>query len=193
MSRKARVIGMLVALAVGGVVGYWATQESWSAEIILAVGALYVSIGGFIVAIWEIIRAATATEESTRAVDETLDEIARRRLETLLAHLRHATHSLEQANTYTDDVGAGRALDMWRDFAFDAEGALRRLFPDEHAVLSALQESIELGPNVKTKLREAQEQPLTPITANCLAAMERACNLLAPLLSGDVITMPRER
>jgi hypothetical protein len=80
---------------------------------------------------------------------------------------------------------------MWRDFGFDAEGALQRLFPEKHAVLSALQEAIELGPSVKTKLREASGQQLTPITGDCLVAMEKACNQLAPLLSGQGSTIRR--
>lgn len=182
MTPKAWQYGRLVALIVAAGIIAWAVKESWSAEVCLGVAALYVAIGGFVIAIAEIRRAADVTTATERAIKRTLKGVATSRLAVTITQLRQTVDDLEQATDDGDHIGARRAINAWRNLASEAQGPLRKRFPDNAAVISALDRSIELGQSIKGKLSEADGQPLRPITGECLVAMEQISNQLAALL-----------
>lgn len=182
MTPKAWLFGALGATVVALVLIILAVTESWSSEISLGVAAVYISICGFAIAIVEIRRATTVTRATEHAIRHTLKVVAAGHLAIAITQLRHTVDDLEQATDDKDAVGARRAVNAWRNLASEARGPLRKQFPNDAAMIPALDRSIELGQHVKGKLSEAGDQPLRPITGECLAAMEQVSNQLAALI-----------
>lgn len=181
-AKAAWLIGGVVALAVAVLLVVRGIEESWSAEIILAVGALYVSIGGFVIAIAEIHRARSVSQATEMAIQGTLNVVAAGHLAVTVTHLRHAVDELEIATNDNKTDGALDAVNTWRNLIVDARGPFRRQFPSSTDVLDAIQHSLNLGQQVKGKLSEAEDRPLRPITGECLASMEQVANDLGELV-----------
>jgi hypothetical protein len=181
-AKAAWFVGGLVAVVVAIALVVRGLEERWGAETCLGVAALYVSLGGFAIAIAEIHRAATVSEATEQAIKHTLKVVAAGHLAITITHLRHTVDDLEQATDARDSVGARRAINAWRNLASEARGPLRKQFPKDATVIPALDRSIELGQHVKGKLSEAENEPLRPITGECLAAMEQVSNDLAALI-----------
>jgi hypothetical protein len=160
----------------------WGANESWSSEVCLGVAALYISIGGFAIAIAEIRRAATVTTATEDAIKRTLTGVRASRLGITITQLRQAVTDLEQATIDKDAVGARRAVNSWQYLAAEARGPLGKRFPKEQDLMASLTQSLELGQGIKGKLAEAEGQPLWPITEPVLTAMALVSNELAALL-----------
>jgi hypothetical protein len=182
MSAKTWRLGGVVALLLALGVAEWALQEDWSAEIVLAVVAVYVSVLGFAVAILEIRRATTVSRATDEAVKKTLTGVAASRLGITITQLRQAVEDLEQATILMDTAGARRAVNSWRNLASEVQAPLQKRFPADTAVISALHRSIEEGQLIKGTLATMKKEPLWPVTKNCLSSMETVGNRLAALL-----------
>ena len=135
MASKSWVVAFCVGVIVAVALFAWAVKEAWSAEIVLGVSALYVSVGGFAIAIAEIRHAATVTTATERAVQHTLKVVAAGHLTVSIVQLRHAVDDLERATDDKDPVGARRAINTWRNLAAEARGPLCKQFPHDDAVI----------------------------------------------------------
>jgi flagella basal body P-ring formation protein FlgA len=175
-------IGGVVALFIFLGLAEWAKQGDWSSEIILAVAALFVSLGGFLIAFVEIRRAATVSAATAMAVQKTLTGVAASRLGITITQLRQTVEDLEQATILQDSAGARRAVNAWRNLASEVQAPLKKRFPTQTAVISALHRSIEEGQQIKGTLATTKKQPLGALTAKCLSSMETVGNQLAGLL-----------
>jgi hypothetical protein len=182
MSAKAWRISAAGALLLALGLAEWAIQESWSAEIVLGVAAVYVSVGGFAIAIIEIRRAATVSKATDKAIKTTLTGIAASRLGVTITQLRQTIEDLEQATILKDPTGARRAVNAWRNLASEVQAPLQRRFPENTTIIPALHRSIEEGREIKGPLADAKKEPLWHITTKCLGSMEIVGNQLAGLL-----------
>jgi hypothetical protein len=167
----------------------WGFKEDWSAEVVLGVAALYISLGGFAVAIAEIRRAATVTTATEDAIKQTLTGVRASRLGITITQLRQTVNDLEEATIAKDTVGARRALNAWQYLAAEARGPLGKRFPDRQDLIVSLNQTLELGQGIKGLLAEAEGQALWPITESALTSMALVSNELAAMLEELIPTI----
>lgn len=174
--------GIAFAAVVATALVFWGAKESWGTDVCLGVAALYISIGGFVIAIAEIRRAQSVSHATRRAIQRTLKGVRAGRLGITITQIRQTVSDFEQAIIDQDAVGARRAINAWAYLAAEARGPIAKRFPERNELMESLNRSLELGHKIKPRLAEAEGQSLWSITEETLGSMVAVSNELAALL-----------
>ncbi len=181
MTRRDWIVGIVLAVVSSAALVFWGETANWDTGTALGVSGLAVSVWGFAIAITEVRKTATLTRATAEAVRRTLKAVAASRLAVAITQLRQIVLELEESAADNDSLGARRAVNNWRWIASEADGLLRRRFGDQLPSLGTIQSSLELARSIKPALFE-EGSSVRDVTAECLAAMEKAADQLAPLI-----------
>ena len=121
----------------------------------IGVAGLAVSVIGFVIAIWQLIRTARATEATRRAIERTEKRMAINHLLVLLPQFRLIENDLDSAAQDDDRGLARRSLVAYAHFAAEVAAILQNQEKVDQALVTDLRVSATQASQAKAALIDA--------------------------------------